>query len=469
MGASGRTIVRRCTGVRSVVADMNDSPHGAAEETAAREQAAAREETAARIDIEAEIMARSVRWEIGFTKIQLGVTAMGMGLALTTWNSLGAELATSLLILASAITAYFVLVWRLLERGLWKAHSWATWVNATVLGSVATAILLIDAQVKGAEWTLSAPSVLLYCTLIAVNAVRMRPVVCLYVGAVAIAEYLALYYLVLQPQVSAEMVALLPTLDTWGVWHRCAWIGGCAVAIAFATYKLRELAFELGSEGQRRRRVEKEFGRYASRDVAEAILRGRTQFGAAERREVTVLFCDLRDFTHMCEQRPPEEVVELLNRFYGRACEIVERRGGMVNKFMGDGMLALFGAPHGLADHPAAGAGAAREIIEAARELRTTGGLEGLEVGIGLDTGPVVVGGIGAEHRAEYTAIGTTVNRAARLQGLTRKGPFRVILSADFVAHLPDADGIVSIGPVRLKGLSETVEAYAYDLERAEN
>lgn len=424
------------------------------------------DEDAARIDIEAEILARSVRWEIGFTKFQLAVTGMGVVLAVTTWNALGARLAGSLLIFATAIAAYFLLVWWLLERGLWKAHSWATWVNATVLGSVATAVLFIDAQIKGAEWTLSAPSVLLYCSLIAVNAVRMRPMICLYVGAVAIVEYLALYYLVLQPRVSAELVERLPTLDTWGVWHRCAWIGGCAVAIAVATHRLRELAFELGTEGRRRKRVEEEFGRYASRDVADAILRGRTQFGAAERREVSVLFCDLRDFTHLCEQRPPEEVVELLNRFYGRACEIVEQRGGMINKFMGDGMLALFGAPHELPEHAAAASEAARAIIEAARELRTSGGLDGLEVGIGLDTGPVVVGGIGAEHRAEYTAIGTTVNRAARLQGLTRKGPFRVVLSSDFVARLPGTSGIVSLGPVRLKGLTDPVEAYAYDLER---
>lgn len=418
-----------------------------------------------RQDIEAEIAARSVRWEIGFTKFQLAVTAVGFVLAIATWETLGSELALSLLIFASAVSVYFVLVWRLLARGLWKAHSWATWVNATVLGSVPTSILFIDAQVKGPEWTLTAPSTLLYCTMIAVNAVRMRPLICLYVGAVAIIEYLALYYLVLEPAVAPELVAQMPTLDTWGAWHRCAWIACCAGAIAFATYKLRELAFELGTEGQRRRRAEEEFGRYASRDVAEAILHGRTQFGAAEKREVSVLFCDLRDFTHLCEQRPAEEVVRLLNRFYGRACEIVEAHGGMVNKFMGDGMLALFGAPHELPEHAVAGAAAAREIIEAARELRTDG-LDELEVGVGLDTGPVVVGGIGAEHRAEYTAIGTTVNRAARLQGLTREGRFRVILSADYAAQLPDSDELVSIGPVRLKGISEPVDAYAYDLTR---
>jgi adenylate cyclase len=428
--------------------------------------AVAADEDAARIDIEAEILARSVRWEIGFTKFQLAVTGVGIVMALVSWNSLGPDLSTMLAVFGLSVGVYFVLVWRLLERGLWKAHSWATWVNATVLASVPTAILLIDAQIKGAEWPLSAPSVLLYCTMLAVNAVRMRPMVCLYVGVIEILEYLALYYLVLEPRIAADLVERLPTLDTWGVWHRCVWILSCAVAIAFATWRLRELAFELGTEGRRRKRVEEEFGRYASRDVADAILRGRTQFGAAERREVSVLFCDLRDFTHLCEQRPPEEVVELLNRFYGRACEIVEQRGGMINKFMGDGMLALFGAPHDLPEHAAAASESARAIIEAARELRTRGGLEDLEVGIGLDTGPVVVGGIGAEHRAEYTAIGTTVNRAARLQGLTRKGPFRVVLSADFVARLPETQGIVSIGPVRLKGLSEPVEAYAYDLER---
>jgi adenylate cyclase len=290
----------------------------------------------------------------------------------------------------------------------------------------------------------------------------MRPVVCLYVGLVAIVEYLLLYYLVIEPEVTPGLIAAVPTLDTWAVWHRCAWLGGCAIAVAFATHKLRNLALELGVEGRRRRRVEREFGRYVSRDVADAILCGQAEFGAAERRDVSVLFCDLRDFTHLCEQRPPEEVVDLLNRFYGRACEVIEAHGGTVNKFMGDGMLALFGAPHELPGHAGEAARAALEIAAAARELRSAGGvLEGLEIGIGLDTGPVVVGGVGAESRVEYTAIGTTVNRAARLQGLTREAGYRIVLSAEFAERLSGEFAIESVGSVSLKGLSRPVVAYS--------
>jgi class 3 adenylate cyclase len=430
--------------------------------TAGAGPSGAREKLAAQ-DLEAEIRARGIAWEIGFSKFLLGISGMGAGLAITTWGKLGAELALPMLVLAIAVALYFATVWQLLERGLLGARSWAHWINATIQGSIATAVLIVSFKVKGPEWALTAPSILLYTVLIAASAVRMRPSLCLYVGAVSIVEYLALYYLAIAPAVSAEVVAALPTLEAWGVWHRAAWLGGCALTVAVATHRLRGLAIELGTEARRRRHLEREFGRYVSREVAEEILRGNADVGAAERREVAVLFCDLRDFTQLCEREEPEEMVALLNLFYGRACRIVEAHGGTVNKLLGDGLLALFGAPHRHPSPEVAAAGAAHEILFATRELRGGGGaLSTLDVGIGLDSGPVVVGGIGATDRLEYTAIGSTVNRAARLQGLARDGEFRIILSAEFLARLGARASVVPMGKARLKGLSQPVEVFAF-------
>ncbi len=234
----------------------------------------------------------------------------------------------------------------------------------------------------------------------------------------------------------------------------------CAAAVVVAGLRLRALAHSLGMAAWQRGMLERHLGRYVSRGVADALMRGRP---GAETRDVTVLFCDLRDFTGMCERKPPEEVVDLLNTFYERACGIVEANGGTVNKFLGDGMLALFGAPDDHPDPVAAAAQSAHEIMYAADELRTRGGIwRKLDIGIGLDCGDVVVGEIGASSRAEYTAIGTPVNRAARLQGLSREADRRIVLSEECARRLGPRANVVGMGSVKLKGLHAPVKVYAF-------
>jgi adenylate cyclase len=215
----------------------------------------------------------------------------------------------------------------------------------------------------------------------------------------------------------------------------------CAGALFASGRKLASLASSVQLAARQQRILERHLGRFVSPSVADVILRGDGGLGGAERRDVTVLFCDLRDFTTMCERRHPEDVVELLNTFFERACQIVQQHGGTVNKFMGDGLLALFGAP---VEHPQpvnAAVEAAHEMMYAVDELRTRGGIwREFDVGISIDCGDVVVGEVGASSRAEYTAIGTTVNRAARLQGVAREAARRIVLSEECAARLGPGD-----------------------------
>ena len=236
-----------------------------------------------------------------------------------------------------------------------------------------------------------------------------------------------------------------------------------ALAVLFAVARLVRLTNEVQTAAWQRQRLERHLVRYVSPTVAQVILQGEHRLATAELRDVTVLFCDLRDFTTMCERERPKEVVALLNAFYERACQVVQAHGGTVNKFMGDGLLALFGAPD---DHPnpeQAAVGAAHEIMYAADDLRARGGIwKQLDIGISLDAGDVVVGDVGASSRAEYTAIGTAVNRAARLQGVAKEAHRRIVLSGALVARLGPRAAVVSMGAVKLKGLSEPVSVYAF-------
>ena len=173
-----------------------------------------------------------------------------------------------------------------------------------------------------------------------------------------------------------------------------------------------------------RERVRDLFGRHVGREVARAALDGELRLGGEER-DVAVLFVDVIGSTTLAAQRPPTEVVTLLNAFFGVVVETVERHGGWVNKFEGDAALCVFGTPTPRPDHTGDALAAARELRE---RLRT--GLSGLDAGIGVSAGRAVAGNVGAEQRFEYTVIGDPVNEAARLCELAKRRPERVLAAA---------------------------------------
>jgi adenylate cyclase len=165
------------------------------------------------------------------------------------------------------------------------------------------------------------------------------------------------------------------------------------------------------------------FGRHVGRDVAQAALGSGAKLGGEER-EVTALFVDIAGSTVLATRLPPQEVVALLNRFFAIVVEVVERYGGLVNKFEGDAALSIFGAP---VERPSAAADAMRAARELAARLR--GDVPELDFGIGISSGVAVAGNIGAEERFEYTVIGDPVNEASRLCDLAKGRPERVVAS----------------------------------------
>ncbi|GAA2398880.1 adenylate/guanylate cyclase domain-containing protein [Actinomadura vinacea] len=178
------------------------------------------------------------------------------------------------------------------------------------------------------------------------------------------------------------------------------------------------------------------FGRHVGEEVAGlALARGDIELGG-ETREVAVLFVDLAGSTRLAETRAPDEVVGLLNRFFGVVVNVVGAHGGWINKFEGDAALAIFGAPTETEDAAGGALGAAREL---ALRLRTE--VPQLDAGIGVSAGPVVAGYIGAEKRFEYTVIGDPVNEAARLSDLAKVSPGRVLASETVhdLAHVDEA------------------------------
>jgi len=176
------------------------------------------------------------------------------------------------------------------------------------------------------------------------------------------------------------------------------------------------------------------FGRHVGEDVAHAALEQDIELGG-EVREVAVLFVDIVGSTKLAGERPPDEVVGLLNSFFGVVVEVVDEHGGFVNKFEGDGALAIFGAPIPRDDIAAPALAAARHLAQRLAEE-----VPDLRAGTGVSGGRAVAGNVGAEKRFEYTVIGDPVNEAARLSELAKGEDRRVLASADLVEEADEAE-----------------------------
>jgi adenylate cyclase len=199
-----------------------------------------------------------------------------------------------------------------------------------------------------------------------------------------------------------------------------------------------------------RERIQDLFGRHVGEEVARKALESEVELGG-ELREVAVLFTDVIGSTALASNRGPEEVVELLNAFFTVVVEVVSDHGGWVNKFEGDGALAVFGAPVEHDDSASAALAAGRELAQRLRDQ-----VEGIEAGTGVSAGEAVAGNIGEERRFEYTVIGDPVNEAARLTELAKERPERLLASAAILERASAAEAAhwQLDGTVRLRGRS---------------
>ncbi|HEV2232963.1 MAG TPA: adenylate/guanylate cyclase domain-containing protein [Terriglobia bacterium] len=208
-----------------------------------------------------------------------------------------------------------------------------------------------------------------------------------------------------------------------------------------------------------RERIRSLFGIYLSTEVSRAVLDGGVEL-EGEGLEVSVLFCDIRDFTRFSSQRTPQQIVQRLNRFFSKMAGAISAQGGSINKFLGDGFMAVFGAPAPQSDHARRAVQAAlqmeADLVEFNAQLRGNAEPE-LEIGIGIDSGEVIAGNVGSIDRKEYTVIGDPVNRSSRIEQLNKSQGTRILVSQR-THRSSGVGGGRALPPVTVKGIEEPLQ-----------
>ena len=206
------------------------------------------------------------------------------------------------------------------------------------------------------------------------------------------------------------------------------------------------------------------FGLHVGQRAAEQILARDPGLTGVEE-EITVMFVDMRSSTSRASVASPHEVVEMLNDFFRVTVRVVEEQyGGMVNKYLGDGFMAIFGAGDHDSPHADDAVAAGRGILQAVETLNRdliSRGRAPLQIGIGIHCGPAIVGSIGSPQRLEFTAIGNTVNIASRVEGLTKTVGRPLLVTAAVRGRLRDSSMLEQLPPQQVRGVDEPVTVFA--------
>jgi adenylate cyclase len=330
----------------------------------------------------------------------------------------------------------------------------ARFANAFVETSLPTVIIYVLSRHLEPQLVFGFWPPMLYFIFIVLSTLRLDFWLSLWTGAVAAVQQMALALSVLPIDFAADRPE---HTIIYNLSRSIVLVVAGAVA-GMVAQSLRRQFEDSVAAAAARDRVTNLFGQHVSPAVVDRLLAAQID-PPSETRPVCVLFLDIRGFTAMSRTRPAGETVALLNDFFGEMVAIVDRHNGIVNKFLGDGFLALFGAP--LEDDRAAvnALAAAQAMLRAVDEWNKVRPQHALRVGIGIHLGEAVTGTVGSPQRKEYTVIGDTVNLAARLEQLTKDTGARLLVSQS-VVDASRADGGTDLGPMPIRGYDQTVRVW---------
>lgn len=260
-------------------------------------------------------------------------------------------------------------------------------------------------------------------------------------------------------------VFVLFTIGAYVLFTRTQYLEYVAPAFSLALSYVGVLFYRFMTEEKEKRHIRKTFSQYLSPRVMDKILSDPSYLKlGGQKQTLSVLFSDIRGFTTITEALPAEELVALLNEYLSKMVEVVFRHDGTLDKFIGDAVMAYWGAPIPQNDHPRKAVLCALDMIDELKKLQEKWQAEGkrqFEIGIGVNTGEMTVGNMGSKEKMEYTVIGDNVNLGARLESETKNYASRIIVSEMTYQAVKDMVEAKKLGSVKVKGKTKPVEIYS--------
>jgi adenylate cyclase len=330
------------------------------------------------------------------------------------------------------------------------------YLNVAIETSFPTVLLYAFAQVMRADVALTSAAVLGYFFFIILSALSLDFRLSIFSGIVAAAGYVALtatfrHQLPFGPGDSAELriaYIMRPVLLL------LAGVTAGLVAARIRSGILRSL-----HTAEERRRIVQMFGQHVSPAVVNQLL-NQPKGLQTELRDVCILVLDIRNFTTFAESTAPDSIVNYLNQLWGKAVRIVNQHHGVVNKFLGDGFMAVFGAPLVMGNHCQNALDAARELVAEIKRATDAGEIPPTRIGIGLHSGEALVGNIGSTERREYTVIGDVVNVAFRIEQLNKELNSSFLVSESVQETVGELEGVESSVSLPIRGRNAPVRIY---------
>lgn len=326
------------------------------------------------------------------------------------------------------------------------------YIGTLIETSLPTLILMLQIRSMGASQALGFVLPLVYFIFVILSTLRLDFWLSTFTGFVAAAELLAVALYYNSASDDGEPLIYFHTV-------RSLVILICGILAGSVGAQLRRQFAASIAAATARDRVTNLFGQHVSPQVVERLMAEGTS-AAGDLRRVAVMFVDFRGFTAGAQSRTPQEVVDRLDGAFAVLVDILDRHGGIVNKFLGDGFLALFGAPLEASDAAQRSVAAGREMLTAMDRINAQTSWP-LRIGIGIHFGEVVAGNIGSPRRKEYTVIGDTVNFASRLEALNKEFGSQLLISASVREALgDDGEDAVALGEVTVRGYEQKVAVF---------
>ena len=328
--------------------------------------------------------------------------------------------------------------------------------NAFIETSIPTVMMILVAEGTGPEVALNSPLPLLYFLFICLSTLRLTASLAIFTGCVAGVEYAALGHHYLSVPAGAATYVTSPG----PIYAKAVILVIAGVVCGFVGAQLRRRLVASLAALTDRNRVVGMFGQYVSPAVVDQLLTQPVE-ARGEVRNVTVMFLDIRGFTAFAERRTPTEVVDYLNTLFAAMITLVNAHHGIINKFLGDGFMACFGAPLSDGRDTQNAVRAAVEIARAIERMSSDGTIPPTRVGIGLHAGAAVTGSVGSEERREYAIIGDTVNVASRVEQLTKQYGVVLLVTEAVWQVVKDEYEARPLEAVAVRGREAPVAVYA--------